>query len=77
MPISLGRKLVAMGEFVEHPRLAQRVGALHQMLVEDAELAGIEAVEARTAATWLSAIGPSESFWDMAHLYTCHCQLVI
>src|SRR5437868_15502109 len=34
-----------MGEFIEHPRLAQRVGALHQMLVEHPELAGVEAIE--------------------------------
>src|SRR5262249_41154079 len=32
-------------ELVEHPRLAQRIRALAEMLVEHAELAGVEAVE--------------------------------
>ena len=34
-----------MGEFVQHPGLAQRVGALQELLVQHAELAGVEAVE--------------------------------
>jgi len=38
-------QLVAMRQLVEHPRLAERERALAEMLVEHAELAGIEAVE--------------------------------
>jgi len=29
-------------------------------------------LKARTAAIWLLG-----SFWEMAHLNTCHCQLII
>ena len=41
----LGREILAVGEFVQHPGFAQRERALQQLLVEYAELAGIEAVE--------------------------------
>ena len=41
----LGGRVFPMGEFVKHPRLAQRVRAFHQVLVEHPEFAGIEAVE--------------------------------
>src|SRR4029077_7407024 len=44
-PDLLGGQLLPVRELVEHPRLAQRERALHQMLVEHAELAGVEAVE--------------------------------
>src|SRR6185437_40154 len=41
----LCREVVAMGQFVKHPRLAQRERAFCQMLVQHPELARIEAVE--------------------------------
>ncbi len=41
----LGRLLATMGQLVEHARLAQRERALQELLVEHAELPGVEAVE--------------------------------
>ncbi len=41
----LGGRVVPVREFVQHPRLAQRERAFQQMLVEHAELAGVETVE--------------------------------
>jgi len=38
-------QVFAGGEFVQHPRLAQRERTFQQLLVENAELAGVEAVE--------------------------------
>ncbi len=34
-----------MGKLVQHPRLAQRVGGLQKLLIQHAELAGVESVE--------------------------------
>jgi hypothetical protein len=42
---ALRGRALAMGKFVQHPRLAQRERAFEQLLVEDAELARIEAGE--------------------------------
>ena len=67
-PDLLGRRLVAMGEFIEHPRLAQRVGALHQMLVEHPELVGVEAVEGANRRDLAIGLVLGD---------TCHCQLII
>ena len=44
-PDLFGGQVFAGGEFVQHPRLAQRERAFQQLLVEHAELAGVEAVE--------------------------------
>ena len=44
-PDLLRRQVFAGGELVQHPRLAQRERAFQQVLVEHAELAGVEAVE--------------------------------
>src|SRR6185312_1710849 len=44
-PDLLGGEITAMGEFVHHPRLAQRERGLEQVLVEHLELARIKAVE--------------------------------
>src|SRR5690348_18242489 len=41
----LGGRVFAVGEFVEHPRLAQRERSFQQVLIEHAEFARIEAGE--------------------------------
>ena len=41
----LGREILTVGEFVQHPGFAQRERALQELLVQHTELAGVETIE--------------------------------
>jgi hypothetical protein len=52
----LCREIFAVGEFVQHPGLAQRERALQELLVQHAELAGVKAVEGANRGDFLFGI---------------------
>jgi len=71
-PDFFGGQVFPVRQLVQHPRLAERERAFQQLLVENAELARVEAV--RHAPLRSDARRLAEA-WRT--LDTCHCQIVI